>query len=267
MTSSLVLRLAGPMQAWGSTSQFNRRDTDELPTKSGVVGLLAAALGRRRSDEIADLIGLNLGVRIDQPGTLLEDFHTASTLDGSNLLSATLTAKGGQKPTSPAKKTYVTHRYYLQDAVFVVAVNAGDRAWVEALADAVKRPVFPLSLGRRACVPTQPLLLADESGAFVWSGDPISVLGRAPWQASPQVQRRERRAAVTLPVMVDLPEGPLPEGAWRDRRADLPTSFAPGHRHLRTREVMHTWVDLPHGPAAESSVAPTHDPFDLLEEG
>lgn len=266
MTSSLVLRLAGPLQAWGSTSQFNRRDTDELPTKSGVVGLLAAALGRRRSDEIDDLIGLDLGVRIDQPGTLLEDYHTVSTLDGSHLLSASVNAKGAQKPTSPPKKTHVTRRYYLQDAVFVAAVSAHDPALLVALAEAVRRPVFPLALGRRACVPTQPVLLAGEGVAGLWDGDPVAVLGRVPWQAVERVQRRERREVVTLPVTADVPTGALPPGAWRDRRADLPTSFALGRRHFRTREVVHLWVDLPHrGVGVEAASA--HDPFDLLEEG
>ncbi len=63
----LVLRLAGPMQSWGGRSQFNRRDTLTEPTKSGLIGLLAAAQGRRRQDSIEDLLGLTFGVRTDQP--------------------------------------------------------------------------------------------------------------------------------------------------------------------------------------------------------
>ena len=71
--SCLVLRLAGPLQSWGSSSQFNRRETDDRPTKSGVIGLLAAAQGRRRSDPIEDLVDVKLAVRVDQPGSLLRD--------------------------------------------------------------------------------------------------------------------------------------------------------------------------------------------------
>ena len=52
MTSVLVLRLAGPMQSWGVSSQFVHRATETFPTKSGLVGLLAAAQGRRRCDPI-----------------------------------------------------------------------------------------------------------------------------------------------------------------------------------------------------------------------
>ena len=43
--SVLLVRLAGPMQSWGSQSRFSHRDTEREPTKSGVVGLLSAALG------------------------------------------------------------------------------------------------------------------------------------------------------------------------------------------------------------------------------
>lgn len=43
--ATLLLRLAAPLQSWGSDSKFETRKTGREPTKSGVVGLLAAALG------------------------------------------------------------------------------------------------------------------------------------------------------------------------------------------------------------------------------
>lgn len=67
----LLLRLAGPMQAWGVRSRFTVRSTELAPTKSGVIGMLAAAVGRRRTDPIEDLIKLRFGVRKDQPGPVL----------------------------------------------------------------------------------------------------------------------------------------------------------------------------------------------------
>ena len=72
----LLLKLAGPLQSWGSASRFTDRGTQHEPTKSGVVGLLAAALGRRRTASVDDLASLRFGVRIDQPGTLQDDFQT-----------------------------------------------------------------------------------------------------------------------------------------------------------------------------------------------
>ena len=71
----LLLKLAGPLQSWGSESRFTERGTRHEPTKSGAIGLLAAALGRRRTDSVDDLASLEFGVRIDQPGTFEEDFQ------------------------------------------------------------------------------------------------------------------------------------------------------------------------------------------------
>ena len=65
MSAVLVLRLAGPMQSWGSDSRFTRRSTEVFPTKSALVGLLGAAQGRRRSDPIEDLAKLSVAVRVD----------------------------------------------------------------------------------------------------------------------------------------------------------------------------------------------------------
>ena len=60
---TLMLALSGPMQSWGSESRFTRRATEQMPTKSGVIGMLAAAQGRRRSDPVEDLVGIRFGVR------------------------------------------------------------------------------------------------------------------------------------------------------------------------------------------------------------
>ena len=86
---TLLLRLAGPMQSWGTDSRFTYRETRLEPSKSGVIGLLCAALGKPKNDpqkpEEADLpdcpslsrlAGLEMGVRVDRPGVMLKDYHT-----------------------------------------------------------------------------------------------------------------------------------------------------------------------------------------------
>ena len=263
-THSLVIRLAAPLQSWGVRGQFNRRDTAEEPTKSGILGLLAAAQGRRRQDPIEDLLGLRLGVRIDQPGSLLRDYHTVSDYRGHPLPSASVNAKGVQKPTSPPKHTHITQRYYLQDAVFVAAVS-GPTDLLMTLVHALRHPAFPLSLGRRSCPPTQPLLLPAPSndgvaGNPLWPGDPLDVLARVPWQASGsyrQALERDRRMTATrrLPVTVDDEHGD-------DVRTDLPTSFDPLKRGFGMRRVRQEWVDVPTGWADAGEQ--NHDPFALL---
>lgn len=52
--SVLLLQLAGPLQSWGDSSRFVRRETRNEPTKSGVIGMLASAQGRTREDSIED---------------------------------------------------------------------------------------------------------------------------------------------------------------------------------------------------------------------
>ena len=76
----LLMRLAAPMQSWGASSRFTRRETEMMPTKSGVIGMLAAALGIGRDEPLTRFAGLRFGVRIDQPGTIMSDFHTAEDL-------------------------------------------------------------------------------------------------------------------------------------------------------------------------------------------
>ncbi|MFE3790363.1 type I-E CRISPR-associated protein Cas5/CasD [Streptomyces goshikiensis] len=72
----LLIRLAGPLQSWGITGRFARRDTHSRPTKSGVIGLCAAALGLPREEPLGELAEMRFGVRADRPGTSLRDYHT-----------------------------------------------------------------------------------------------------------------------------------------------------------------------------------------------
>lgn len=144
--SVLLFRLSAPMQSWGVQSRFGVRDTGLEPSKSGVVGLVAAALGRPRAADISDLAGLRLGVRVDREGTLLRDYHTAQNI---------YLAKGG-KP----KETELSTRYYLAGARFLAGLE-GDLALLRTVNDALRNPRWALFLGRRAFPPGEPVWLAD----------------------------------------------------------------------------------------------------------
>ncbi|MBT2234435.1 type I-E CRISPR-associated protein Cas5/CasD [Nonomuraea sp. NEAU-A123] len=253
--ATLALRLGGPLQSWGDRSAFNRRDTRPEPTKSGVLGLLAAASGRAREEPLDDLLGLRLGVRVDQPGSLLRDYHTVSDYRGRPLPQAGVSAKGVQRPTSPAKYTHVTQRFYLQDAVFLAALH-GPAALVQTLAEAVKHPAFPLALGRRSCVPTQPLFLAIREAPL------LEVLRTEPWQATETAQQlyardRGRPATIDVSATIDDPDGP-------DSLTDVPHSFAPRERRFTSRRIQHLWITLPTGSAESRDAVQSHDPFALL---
>ncbi len=137
MAKTLNLRLAGPLQSWGTDSRFEQRRTELMPTKSGVMGLVASALGRKRNEDISDLANLKFGVRVDQPGTVITDFQTV---------------QGENDP-------YLTRREYLSDAKFVVSLEGEDEQLMEAIEKAIEHPVHPLFLGRRSCPPDLPLNL------------------------------------------------------------------------------------------------------------
>lgn len=143
--ATLLLRLAGPMQSWGTTSRFDERDTQREPSKSGVIGLLCAALGRDRAEPVDDLAALRMGVRVDREGILMRDYMTATGV---------INAAG----KADDNRTVVSHRYFLSDAVFLVGFE-GDHALLTQVHAALKQPVWPLSLGRKSYVPSAPVFL------------------------------------------------------------------------------------------------------------
>lgn len=156
MGNTLILRLTGVLQSWGERSHWNVRDTAKYPTKSGVVGLLGAALGTR------DLASINrtltMGVRVDKPGQVLRDYHT--------VISGVLDATGKIKINElRSYQTLVTNRFYLSDAAFMVALMSPDSGLIERLSAAVKSPVWPLYLGRRSCLPSAPIFVGVETHA------------------------------------------------------------------------------------------------------
>lgn len=231
-----MLRLAGPMQSWGSGSRFVRRTTETAPTKSGIVGLLAAAYGRRRTDPIEDLAAVQIGVRIDQPGSMMRDFQTARF---------------------DVKNNSISHRFFLSDAVFLVALEA-DRDLLDGMADALRRPVFPLSLGRRSFPPAGPLVIGQRDG------DIAAALAGQRWIAPDFAQRRHRATSVQLATVADCAVGTEGSEVWRDE----PISFDPVRREYGWRSVVrgHVTVPNPSAPATAMSTAlPEHNPMPALE--
>lgn len=151
--TTLLLRLQGPMQSWGTMSRFNERDTQLVPSKSGVLGLVCAALGRDRSEPVGDLAALSMGVRIDQAGVPMRDFQTAI-----EIILANEKSKLANKKSKLGSET--SNRYYLSDAAFLVALE-GDHALLERIHNALRQPIWPLALGRKSYVPSMPVYMRD----------------------------------------------------------------------------------------------------------
>ncbi|MHC3474900.1 type I-E CRISPR-associated protein Cas5/CasD [Streptomyces sp. 7R007] len=236
--SVLTLRLAGPLQSWGAASRFARRTTESAPTKSGVLGLLAAAAGieRRDDEKLKPLAALRFGVRIDQPGMRVRDFQTAHH-----------GVTGKPMPLS--------ERFYLADAVFVAALE-GDHTLLADLHAALRAPVYAPFLGRRSCPPSLPIELNLHDHACLQDA-----LGQEPWQASPWYRKQCRgHNEIELTVLREAEEH---EQHAADTIRDQPLSFAAEHRRHILRTQITSSVRIPN-PSARH--LPRHDPFDALDE-
>lgn len=220
---TLVLRLAAPMQSWGTDSRYETRRTDRIPTKSGIVGLIAAALGLDRNDDISFLRKLEIGIRVDQAGTIQKDFHTASS----------------------SKDSYITYRYYLSDAIFVVGISSPSKDLLERIEDALKKPVFPLYLGRRAFPPTLPLILRPTANLS---------LQEALIQVRYQGKKTES-STIEVPLFITGTEGDFVK-----RVLDDPLTFGERQREYAPRYISEFRIRI---PVQEEDEAFDHD---VMEE-
>jgi CRISPR system CASCADE complex protein casD len=204
--STLLLRLAAPLQAWGTDSKFEVRRTNREPSKSGVIGLLAAALGLRRDADLSRLSALRFGVRVDRNGEVIKDFHMAKA----------------------EKTSYLTYRYYLSDAIFLVGLESEDRSFLEQIERALRNPCFPLFLGRRSCPPTLPLVLGIREDALE------TALRGEENQNKDLKSIRQSHRYIRLDCGVGEQEGAVVQ--------DLPISFNPMKREFAYRRAKEIWL-------------------------
>jgi CRISPR system Cascade subunit CasD len=194
------------MQSWGTTSRFDERDSQLEPSKSGVLGLVCAALGRDRSDPVQDLAALRMGVRVDREGLLMRDYHTATGV---------MTAAG--KPD--LRRTVVSPRFYLSDAAFLVGLEGSDEVLLAGVQAALREPVWPLCLGRKAFPPSLPIWLENGPSPL-----PLrEALITAPPVTSPRQEHRGQPLRLLLEednagtVRLDQPTAPFAERRFGPR--------------------------------------------------
>jgi CRISPR system Cascade subunit CasD len=211
-TTTLLIRLSGPLQSWGTNSFSALRDTGREPSFSGVLGLVCAALGRGRTASIEDLARLRMAARADREGVLDCDFQVAQDV---------YRADGRIKPTE------VSRRYYLADADFLVGLQ-GDRRLLRLIHDALRQPRWFLYLGRRAHVPGEPVWLPD---GLCPDEDLLTAIGNYPWRRRwPAEQPPDR-----LRVVVGDPDGD-------EVRYDVPRGTI-GSRRFLPRRVRTLWIE------------------------
>ena len=225
--SVLLLRLCGPMQSWGTQSRFTMRDTGLEPSKSGVIGLICAALGRPRSERVDDLAGLRMGVRVDREGIMKRDYQTAGGAHRKGQKYGVRTAE--DKPGS----TVTSSRYYLADADFLIGFESSDQEGsrcLENINTKLREPVWQLFLGRKACPPSVPVFLPNDDG-IVKDCSLMDALMKYPWpragQGVPKEDKRPDRLRFVLETDYGVGEETRydqPEGASFSTRRFLPRS-------------------------------------------
>lgn len=168
---TILLRFNGLLQSWGTNPTYQNHETNDCPTKSAVVGLIAAALGRERGEDISDLASLKMGVRVDNPGQILSDFQRMGyNYKKSNdvrrdnpqridrITGEYIPIGKGAKPIKDSTNNKISTRYYLTGADFLCGLEGEDEL-IDEIAYAVRHPQFPLSLGRRCCPATADLFV------------------------------------------------------------------------------------------------------------
>jgi CRISPR system Cascade subunit CasD len=232
---SLALCFDAPMQSWGLKSHGIVRDTGREPSKSGVIGLLGAALGVARDDQnrIADLARLRMGVRVDREGIQERDYHTVQNVPTT---------------TGTGHRTAESHRYYLADALFLVVLEDQDQDQLSRIRTALRDPVWPLFFGRRAFPPARPLVTSGQAGEPPMGkgllDEPLEwVLANHPWletRAEVRAAERHRRDRSPLRTVVECaPADPVAE-----IRPDMPICFGRSDRRFTTRAVRTGHVPL-----------------------
>jgi CRISPR system Cascade subunit CasD len=221
---TLLLRLVGPMQSWGTTSRFDQRDTGKEPSKSGVIGLLAAALGIDREYwiDLKPLTRLSMGVRHDRPGAPMQDYQTAGCASEYEIIKADGT---------PSKAGVVSRRHYLTDAAFLVGLEGDDRLLLEKVHAHLQNPTWFLFLGRKSYVPSEPIWI--ENG--VQDAPLLEALIRWPWIAT---KRKWEEPPEKLLVSWESEDG-----TGTLKMDQLLSSFA--ERRFGSRFVRSQWIPFP----------------------
>lgn len=205
------------MQSWGLRARWGERDSGDEPTKSGIVGLIGCALGYRRDDTrlVSEIdSNLRIGVRIENPGTPMRDYHTINDVSR------------GRDNVS----TILTNRTYLQDASFLVVIQ-GPEDLIVRVNEALTNPIWPIYLGRKSCPPTRPVV-DGITRAYVSIEDAIK---QHPWRAA-TLELREIPAPAQLRCVVEDLEG---NAVITDKRSISPV------RMYDNRKVKKYYIETP----------------------
>jgi CRISPR-associated protein Cas5/CasD subtype I-E len=146
----IVLHLQGLLMSFGEGDHWDVRGTNGFPTKSFIVGMLAAGLGygRDSTSQIQKISeGISMACREDKHPAILRDYQTI--LD-------TMCADGKKNDNA-----VISPRHYLADGAFTVLIGIKNQAIKNSIIQALIDPVWPPYLGRKSCIPSIPIFTGE----------------------------------------------------------------------------------------------------------
>ena len=234
---TILLKFHAPLQSWGTDSHFETRQTDLYPSKSAVIGLIAASLGysRDEDDKIRELSKLSFAVRIDQQGNLLRDYHIAQKY----------------KKDGKFDRTYVSNRYYLEDSIFIIGLSHKDDDFIRQIYEGLKNPYFQPFMGRRSCPVQADFILG------LYDKDILRSIKELPWQASKWYKKDNSRS---LACYID---SNVDKSLRANPRRDMPVSFSQKQRIHQYRNESYIIIDAKDEDlgATDDYIAKDHDAF------
>lgn len=229
---TILLKLSGPLQSWGTSSKFETRETDYYPSKSAIIGMVGACMGLKRDEDekIRKLNELKFLVRVDQAPGLCKDYQTVEK-----------TKKNGA-----FDRNYVTNRYYIEDGVFLVALSHEDIELIDEIIKSLENPYFQPYMGRRSCpLPGDFLLGARDL-------DPLETVKETKWLAQDWFKKKNKNYKAYLYGDREVLEGDL------RLRNDRVVSFSQKERSFSPRYEARSYQDF------SLEFETDHDPFTQL---
>lgn len=246
MPEFLVFTLAAPFAAFGAVAVGERRPTWDRPSKSQIVGLIAGCLGIERADEDRQMQlarSVWMAVRIDDPGRIATDYHTAQVPpQRRNRRFRTRAEELAVDKTE--LKTILSRREMRLGSHYTIALSPSDaKTNAPPLADiesALRTPVFAPYAGRKAnalMLPMTPHILSEDDVTRAFAAydalrsDAVKKLCQRFW-LTPHPQTRPR-------IYLDPELLPTPHDVDRyEERRDMPQSRAKWRFDLRTEALL-----------------------------
>lgn len=219
MRRFLLFQLWGPLASWGDIAIGDIRPSHSAPTKSALMGLIAACMGIPRTAEdklLALNSALSYGVRVDAPGSVMQDYHTTQT-PGNKKFRDLSTRREEIMTASEADdvQTILSRREYRCDAAYTVGIW-GDADLLKEVFEALKRPVFTPFLGRKSCplaLPLAPVLeesssLRDAFNTYEHQRKPVRSQTRYVWEGA-------EAQGFDSPARIERHERLISRGRWQ----------------------------------------------------